>query len=100
MPISDATTGLFLPWDAGSGGEGWLGLEIAGFRRGKESARGSALGMTMGTGTGPMGNGSLGVRDGLGWNAVSMKSVSEGGGGSVGVGICGRLLSFVPFLTI
>lgn len=24
---------------------------------------------------------------------------SEGGGGSVGVGICGRLLSFVPFLT-
>lgn len=75
MPISDATTGLFLPWEAGSGGEGWLGLEIAGFRRGKESVRGSALGMTIGTGTGPMGNGSLGVRDGLGWNAVSMKSV-------------------------
>lgn len=52
-----------------------MGLEMAGFRRGKESARGSALGITMGTGTGPMGNGSLGVRDGLGWNAVSMKSV-------------------------
>lgn len=31
-----------------------------------------------------------------GWKALT----SEGGGGSVGVGICGRLLSFVPFLTI
>lgn len=75
VPRSDATTGLFLPWEAGSGGEGWVGREMAGFRRGKESARGSALGMTMRTGTGPMGNGSLGVREGLGWNAVSMKSV-------------------------
>lgn len=75
VPISDASTGLLLPWDAGRGGEGWLGLGMAGFSRGKESARGSALGMTMGTGTGPMGKGSRGAREGLGWNAVSMKSV-------------------------
>lgn len=73
--MSEATTGLFLPWEAGRGGEGWLGLDMAGLSRGKERARGSALGMTMGTGTGPMGKGSRGVRDGLGWNAVSMKSV-------------------------
>lgn len=75
-PARELRTGLFLPWEAvGRGGEGWLGLEMVGLSSGKESTRGSALGMTMGMGTVPMGKGNRGAREELGWKAGRRKSV-------------------------
>lgn len=65
-PTREPKPGLFLPWEPGRGGEGWLDWERAGFRIGKDKERGSALGITMGIVTCPMEKGIRGAREGLG----------------------------------
>lgn len=65
-PTREPKPGLFLPWEPGRGGEGWLDCERAGFRIGNDKERGSALGITMGIVTCPMEKGIRGAREGLG----------------------------------